>query len=333
VDRSRFPNGLREISDFAHSQGVNALLWFEPERVTAGTWLTENHPDWILGGAAGGLLDLGNPEAWEWLVNHVDRILVDEGIDLYRQDYNIEPLPHWLAADSDERRGLTENFYVQGYLAYWDELLRRHPGMLIDSCASGGHRNDLETMRRSVPLLRSDYFHTPITNQCQTYGLASWLPYYGTAIVMGPLTPYAYRSFMCPHNTACFDMRNPDIDYELARSLVEQWHRIAPYYLEDYYPLLPYDTAEDVWMAWQFHNPDTDSGVVQGFRRTGSVFYGAHLSLRGLHAHHTYRFEDLDGAPAITLTGAEAEAGGLPLEIPERPGAVVIHYRALETQE
>jgi hypothetical protein len=63
------------------------------------------------------------------------------------------------------------------------------------------------------------------------------------------------------------------------------------------------------------------------------VFYGAHLSLRGLHAHHTYRFEDLDGAPAITLTGAEAEAGGLPLEIPERPGAVVIHYRALETQE
>lgn len=28
--------------------------------------------------------------------------------------------------------------------------------MLIDSCASGGRRNDLETLRRAVPLLRSD---------------------------------------------------------------------------------------------------------------------------------------------------------------------------------
>jgi len=52
---------------------------------------------------------------------------------------------------------MTENLYVQGYLAYWDGLLQQHPGMLIDSCASGGRRNDLETLRRAVPLLRSDY--------------------------------------------------------------------------------------------------------------------------------------------------------------------------------
>ena len=52
--------------------------------------------------------------------------------------------------------------------------------MLIDSCASGGRRNDLETLRRAVPLLRSDYIMEPVGNQCHTYGIAFWYPYYGT---------------------------------------------------------------------------------------------------------------------------------------------------------
>src|SRR5690606_7984825 len=38
-DAKRFPNGLRAVSDHAHAKGVQTLLWFEPERVTPGTWL------------------------------------------------------------------------------------------------------------------------------------------------------------------------------------------------------------------------------------------------------------------------------------------------------
>ena len=52
-----------------------------------------HHPEWILGGAKGGLLNLGNPEAWAWLVNHVDKLLVEQRIGLYRQDFNIDPSP------------------------------------------------------------------------------------------------------------------------------------------------------------------------------------------------------------------------------------------------
>ena len=61
VDLDRFPGGLRPISDHDHAKDVDIIVWFEPERVTADTWLTQNHPDWILGGANGGLLNLGNP--------------------------------------------------------------------------------------------------------------------------------------------------------------------------------------------------------------------------------------------------------------------------------
>ena len=85
--------------------------------------------------------------------------------------------------DTEDRQGITEIKHVTGYLAYWDELRRRHPDMLIDSCASGGRRNDLETMRRAVPLWRSDYAFEPVGHQCMTYGISLWLPFHGTGTV------------------------------------------------------------------------------------------------------------------------------------------------------
>ncbi len=204
VDLKRFPRGLRAITDHAHEQGVRSIVWFEPERVVGGTWLAREHPEWILGGKDGGLLNLGDDRARAWLTEHVDGLLNAQGIDLYRQDFNIDPLPFWRKADAPDRQGWTENRHIQGYLAYWDELRKRHPNMLIDSCASGGRRNDLETLRRSVPLLRSDYLSEPIGQQGHTYGIASWMPFYGTGT--GATEAYEFRSHIGPHLTMGYDV-------------------------------------------------------------------------------------------------------------------------------
>ena len=200
IDTKRFPNGLRAITDHAHAKGVKSIVWFEPERVTPGTWLYEQHPDWLLGvDGKQKLLNLGNPDARTWLTDHVDGLLTSQGIDLYRQDFNMEPLDYWRKNDAPDRQGITEIRHVTGYLAYWDELRRRHPNMLIDSCASGGRRNDLETLRRAVPLLRSDFILEPVSQQLHTYGVSFWFPFYGTGV--NSFDPYVFRSQMCP---ACY---------------------------------------------------------------------------------------------------------------------------------
>ncbi len=333
VDTKRFPNGLRAVSDHARAKGVKTIVWFEPERVAAGTWLSKNHPEWIIGGANGGLLDIGMPEARAWLTEHIDGIITREGIDLYRQDYNIDPLGAWRAKDGPDRQGITENFYVQGYLAYWDALLAKHPDMLIDSCASGGHRNDLETMRRAVPLLRSDYIFEPVGQQGHTYGLAFWLPFYGTAVSLPRVyDPYMYRSNMCPHNTGCFDVRDRSLDYNLIRKLDAEWRAIAPCYYGDYYPLTPYSVAEDAWLAWQFHLPEAQKGVVQAFRRSQSIFCAAEFILRGLDPEARYEIKNFD-APEKTAvtTGADlmAAAHGLRVEVSGRPGAATVAYKKI----
>jgi alpha-galactosidase len=325
VDTQRFPRGLRAITDHAHAKGVKSIVWFEPERVTPGTWLAEHHPEWIFGGANGGLLNLGNPEARQWLTDHVDQLINEQGIGLYRNDFNIDPLSFWRTNDAEDRQGITEIRYVEGFLAYWDELRRRHPNMLIDTCASGGRRNDLETLRRAVPLLRSDYILEPVGQQCHTYGIASWIPFYGTGV--NSTDPYVFRSQMCPHITGCYDMRNRDQDFATLRRLCQQWRDLGPYYFGDYYPLTPYSLDPAHWMAWQFDRPDLGEGMMQVFRRADSVYEAARFPLRGLEPDARYTVADLDAPAATEMTGRELWEKGLLVRIADRPGAVVIRYQ------
>jgi len=326
-DQTRFPHGLRPISDYAHDHGVKIITWFEPERVgDPESWLAQHHPEWLLGH----LLNLGNPAALRWLIEHVDRTLREQGIDYYRQDFNLDPLANWQGADQADRQGMTENLYVQGYLAYWDALRQRHPGMLIDSCASGGRRNDLETMRRAVPLLRSDYIFEPIGQQSQTYGLASWLPFYGTGTEAGAFDAYRFRSTMCPGMILCYDVRedNP-AGFGRVANFVRQWRNVAPSMLGDYFPLTPYSLATTSWIAWQFDRPEAGQGLIQAFRRQGNAEPNRRLILHGLEPDAQYEVTDLDQGQGRRLTGRELTTRGLEVMIPSRPGAAVIAYRRL----
>jgi len=329
VDRKRFPNGLRAISDHAHGKDIKTIVWFEPERVAPGTWLYTKHPEWLLGKDGDQkLLALGNPEARGWLIEHVDGLIKSQGIDLYRQDFNMEPLPYWRSNDADDRQGITENHHVTGYLAYWDELRRRHPGMLIDTCASGGRRNDIETLRRAVPLLRSDWLLEPTSQQCHTYGLASWIPLYGTGV--NQFEPYGFRSCMCPFVNACYDLRNKEADWAAVRRMIDDWRSVAQYYYGDYYPLTSYSAEDDVWMAWQFHRPDLGEGMVQAFRRPGSIYESARMKLRGLEPGKNYGVTDLDAGETNTHTGTDLMETGLLISLPKQPDSAVVVYRALD---
>jgi len=337
VDRKRFPGGLREVNDRAHANGMKSVVWFEPERVTPGSWLYENHPEWLLGCPkesgqtpqlgkfANRLFNLGNPAARRWMADHISRIITDEGIDVYRQDFNIDPLAYWRANDAPDRQGITENAYVSGYLAYWDELLRRHPHLWIDTCASGGRRNDLETMRRSVPLLRSDYFSEPIGQQCQTHGLSLWMPVYGSGT--GAHDTYMIRSSICPMFRIAWDTRKRDLDYAFLRRMVNDCRQIEPYLIGDFYPLTSYSRANNVWMAWQFDRPELGGGAVQAFRRLENSDTTARFRLRELQPAVHYVVTDLDSRASQRMTGRELMNDGLLVKLPQRPSAALIIYR------
>ena len=185
-DEKRFPNGLAPIGKKCAEAGADLLLWFEPERVRPGTELDVEHPEWLLyrtmeDGSVhrDRLLNLGCKDCCDWIIDRIDSIIKESGVKVYRQDFNFPPAPYWEQAEAADRIGMMENLHVQGYLRLWDTLLYRNPRLWIDSCASGGRRNDLETMRRAVPLHYTDvgYGHHPI-KQKQHRQMFEWIPYF-----------------------------------------------------------------------------------------------------------------------------------------------------------
>lgn len=326
IDENRFPGGFAPISDHAHSKEVKIIVWFEPERVAPGTWLADERTGWVLGGKNGGLLNLGNPEVCQWLIDHVDEILTKNKIDLYRQDFNMDPLDYWRHLDAPDRQGIAEIRHVEAYFRYWDALQSRHPGMLIDSCASGGRRNDLETLRRAVPLLRSDYIMEPVGNQAHSWALAAWFPFSGTGT--SRTDTYDIHSTLCPSFNSCWDMRNEQLDFDRLKTIIDQWREYGKYYFGDFYPLTSHSLDPEKWIAWQFNEPKLDGGFFQVFRRDQSPYQSASFRLKGLCEESDYLVWNVDTPEKQSvLSGKELMEKGFPVIMNVRPDSAVFVYR------
>lgn len=66
--------------------------------------------------------------------------------------------------------------------------------------------------------------------------------------------------------------------------------------------------------------------MVQAFRREKSPFVAAKFKLRGLKPQARYTVKDLDSRRAVELTGRDLMDDGLPVAIPETPGARILVY-------
>lgn len=347
ADQIRFPNGMRAITDYAHARGIKCILWFIPEQVPPGSWLWENHTDWLLGPdppasevvdasnveANSKLLYLGNPQAWQWAVDRFDQLIQEENIDIYRNDLGMQQrlriLDYWKLNDTEDRQGITEIKHMTAFLAYYDELRKRNPNLLIDNCAAGGKRNDVETLRRAIVLWRTDAWHPSTMAQCYTYGLAFWLPFFGSAVPSRP-DPYTFRSNMLPGTCLTLDMRNPDEEVvAITRRLVEQREQVVPNFFGDFYPLTKYSTDEDTWIAWQFNRPIEGQGMIQAFRREQSYCESARFKIRALEPQAHYRLANIDEPGVLEMTGKQLMEEGLAIVINEQPGAVITTYHRL----
>lgn len=326
VDESRFPSKFRDVSDYAHSVGTKTILWFEPEvvRLPVGQLgATSVKKEWLLPKSSTKLVNYGNPEAREWLLERVCTVLKEGNIDLYRQDYGVAyPASEWQANDPRGQAGITENLYVQGYLWFFDSLIARFPNMMIDACAAGGGRNDLETMRRAVPLHKSDSgYHDPEIKMSMNAALFSWFPYFGTYAIGDE---YGLRASFSSMPVLNYNVVASDVDWKLIEKCVNEWEQVKEFYYSDYYLLTEWNVSDEEWNAWEFFDPDKGAGFFQAFRPKNSGDESLNVRLHGLRPTATYRLTDTDGRIDVTVTGAELMGKGFSVRLPAYSSAVVL---------
>ena len=125
---------------------------------------------------------------------------------------------------------------------------------------------------------------------------------------------------------ADYDSSNPKVWQDIARAFREE-QLLRHLYAGDYYPLSPYSTAGNAWMAWQFDRPDLGQGLVQAFRRSECTEETATWRLRGLDESAEYVVTDLDQPGSVKRTGRDLLRTGLTVRLRSRPAAAVCTYQ------
>jgi alpha-galactosidase len=344
----RFPHGVAAVGEAVRAAGLGFLMWFEPERVAPGTRIAREHPDWVISpaGDGSGLLDLGIPAAREYITAYLDAAIKAYGLAWLRIDYNIDPLDFWTFADAKDpnRAGMTEMRYVEGLYRLWDDLRAANPGLLIDNCASGGRRIDVETCSRALPLWRSDntcdmvgdapsaVLMAALKNQIMSAGLNRYVPL-STVGQMGA-APYFFRSGFNGGIAFAQDLRPPDFPRQMLREAIAEGQRLRPFWLGNFYPLVAVTAEPRDWTVLQYHRPEPGDGIVLAFRRHQSPYSACEVALRELDPEATYAvtFSPAYGAGRLeTVPGPALQK--LNLVIPECPGSLLVEYRMTEPAE
>ena len=338
VDPAKYPEGLGAVSDYLETNGVEMLLWYEPERVPMKSELYKSisaagHTSWLIeptNGSSDCLWNMGDKEALAYMIDYIASSLEANGVAYYRQDFNIDPKTYWERADRElenGRTGFAENKYVTGEYAFLDALRARIPGLLIDNCASGGRRIDLEMCRRAIPLWRSDYQckkEKPDLSeaaQYQTYGLSVWLPY---SCITNPnaSTEYDFRSLLGD----CV-MTYGDVLYdspEIYVNFIRDYRAVSGYYAMNYYPLTPCSSREKC-VAMQFG--DEKSGVVIIYSRKGNKGKET-IVMNGLSKEKNYVLRALEGGTVIRSSGKNLMSKGFQAETDELTAYILLYSEA-----
>jgi alpha-galactosidase len=152
--QTRFPRGIEEVLGRIRDRGMVPGLWLEPEVIGVRSPVADKLPVQAFL-QRGGVrlvehnryhLDLRHPRAVAHLDEVVDRLVEQLGIGYLKLDYNIDPGAGTdLDADSVGAGLLGHN---RAHLAWLDSILDRHPGLILENCASGAMRMDYALLSR-----------------------------------------------------------------------------------------------------------------------------------------------------------------------------------------
>ena len=360
LDTVKWPGkSFRESNEACHKAGMKVFVWFESETVTDVESMVAYHgydPSWAKHAwKVRYLSNIGVPECREWLLERITRMMKENEVDMYREDENVDSARGWVKFDAEEeevrgmpRKGITENKCVQGHYEMWDRIIdfcaRNGKCTFIDNCASGGGRLDIESLRRSIPVMRSDADRTSTALRLSmSTSFCRWIPFHGAIVKetenqhdydMGRgATKYTTRASWLPvYNLQEVFTHNPNLDWDNLRETFGEWKRYRHLLTKDMHFLTPWHDKNDRagWTAFAYHDRETDEAVITAFRQEDCPDDSLLVRPAFLKADASYVLTNEDTAEVLTMSGSELATSGLKLVLPEPKSSAVWHIEAVK---
>lgn len=334
INRDMLPNGFTKIDAALEEQGKDLLLWMMHETVYPGTAFATEHSDYLLPTSTNhryDIVDYSQEEVLQFMLDYIGDILEDAGAEWLRVDFTGSLGEKWKLKDAtlgEDRVGITEIYYVTNLYRLYDGLKERIPGLMIDNCASGGTRLDIETVRRTVCLWRSDlHAGTQKGNADGTRHQAAntfwWLPLTTSGWSNdGNASTYTFRSLFAS-GFGNFTVS----DEAWYKQMMEEFAVTREMMTGDYYILASgqdesYDTVNAVY---EFFLPEQNKGMLMAFRPSNCAEESGLFVLKGLDADTTYQLTLVDNGQTLTMTGEKLMTTGLALNFPTPNLSLVIY--------
>ena len=223
------------------------------------------------------------------------------------------------------------------------------PDLWIDSCSSGGRRNDIETMRRSVPLHPTDYaygYHH--INQAFRHTLHAWIPYtrawtgswdkdneyYSHDDYYAAETPsldnfklingFGALSFIA----GVGDLKQLSGQLPYVKKMLGIWEKCSEMQLlGDFYALTDNHRDNTKWTAFQFDCPEKSAGVFQALRNNQAKDESLAVMPSGFCGGADYLFENEETGESFIRSGGDIINNGIVFTQPARSGAIWFYSR------
>jgi alpha-galactosidase len=338
VNRQRFPDGIRDLSEMVHGLGMRFGLWCEIEGLGAQAELARTHTDFpaLRDGVPLGYVCLGNPAAQEWAFQTLSRLIRDYQCDWIKLDFNLDPESGCNRSDHGHQVGDGLYEHYRSYYRLLERVRGEFPEVIFENCSSGGLRIDLGILRRTHLTFLSDpdwpvhslqVFWGATTmlapNACLHWSYSEWLGDHPPQR-FNPrdpnLLPHQFDTYtrIAMLGAFGFSQKLPDLPDWVARRLAEHI-RIYQQHVRrfvrdgDLYRLTDQprrDGTGDRWCAFQYSLPDKAEHLLFVFRLPGGEAERA-VRLADLEPEGIYRIEGFEGEKAVSMTGQALMEKGL----------------------
>ena len=197
VNEKKLGCTMKELVDRVNALGLKFGIWLEPEMVSEDSELYRMHPDWVLqipGREPNRsrnqlVLDLSRKEVREYMKKFINDTLSCANISYVKWDMNRSVDNVYSAADPALSQGAVRHKYVLGLYEVMEDMLTRHPDLLLEGCSGGGGRFDAGMLYYAPQIWCSD----------NTDAIERLRIHYGTSFGY-PLSSVSAHVSVCPNH-------------------------------------------------------------------------------------------------------------------------------------
>jgi alpha-galactosidase len=262
------------------------------------------------------------------MADEMIRVVREYGVDWFKWDYNIG---YGRGCDaSDHGHQATDGHYAHTHGLYQvlGELRTSCPDLVIENCASGGHRVDLGTLRYTHTNWVSDYTHRAASCRQHAQGAGLFLPLaHVNTWALEDRDHTGFRSRMGgAFGVSSFMGTWTEDEQETFRRAVEEYKRLRPLLRGDRF-LLTGPWHGD-WDIWQLINPSGDVMAILAFREHGSGST-VQVTPRMPHPERMWSVQYASGT-TYRLPGVDIATAGISIRLPQARDSEIVWMTAVD---